>query len=93
MWNTNNTMPNKRNALKALRQTKKRATRNLARKDAFKKAVKTANKAIEAGKKDLKELARMAQKTLDKAAKAGVIKKRTAARKLSRLMKKANKVK
>ncbi len=77
-------MPNKRNAEKALRQTKKRAALNKARRDAYKDAVK---KAAKSDGKD-QSLLRLAQQTLDKAAKRGVIKKNTAARKLSRLMKK-----
>ena len=83
-------MPNKANARKAMRQTTKRQARNLERKDAFRKAIKSTAKAMAAGEKNLTELARTAQKTLDKAAKVGVIKKRTASRKLARLMKKVN---
>jgi small subunit ribosomal protein S20 len=84
-------MPNTRSAKKSLRQDKKRATRNLEVKKAYKEAVKAVGKALDEGKKDVKELTTLAQKKLDKAAKAGIIKKNTASRKLSRLMKKANK--
>lgn len=83
-------MPNLKNAKKALRQSARRAVRNLEVKNTYKKAVKTARKAIEVGEKDLQETLRQAQKTLDKAAKRGVIKKNAAARKLSRIMKKAH---
>lgn len=83
-------MPIKENAKKAMRQAKKRAASNLVVKTAFKKAVKTAKKAVEAGKNDLKEEIRLAQKMLGKAVKKGVLNKNTAARKLSRLMKKVN---
>ncbi|MFZ2189350.1 MAG: 30S ribosomal protein S20 [Candidatus Magasanikiibacteriota bacterium] len=86
-------MPNKQSAKKALRQTKKRTELNLKVKDTYKKAVKTINKAVEAGEKELKEQLRLAQKALDKAAKRGVIKKNTAGRKLSRLAKKVKNVK
>jgi small subunit ribosomal protein S20 len=82
------TMPNKQNAKKALRQSIKRQARNTARKVAFREAIKGANKA--ANKADALKTARLAQKALDKAAKTGAIRKKTAARKLSRLMKKVN---
>ncbi len=80
-------MPNKQNAKKALRQSRKHATLNKARKDAFKEAVK---KTLKTSGDEAKKMARAAQQALDKAAKRGVIKKNTAARKLSRLMKKVN---
>lgn len=85
-------MPIKQAAKKALRQTKKRTELNLKVKETYKKAVKTINKAVEAGEKDLAEKLRLAQKALDKAAKRGIIKKNTAGRKLSRLAKKTKKV-
>lgn len=85
-------MPNLKNAKKALKQSKKKAVANLAVKNTYKKAVKTAQKAIESGEKDVAEKLKTAQKKLDKAAKKGVIKKNTAARKLSRLMKKTKAV-
>jgi small subunit ribosomal protein S20 len=80
-------MPNKQNAKKALRQSEKRAARNLIVKNAYKIAMKTVKKAVVAGQAELKEELRLAQKSLDKAAKRGVLKKNTAARKLSRLTK------
>ena len=80
-------MPNLKNAKKALRQSEKRAETNLVVKNTYKKAVKLARKAIDAGGKDLNEKLRLAQKKLDKAAKKGVIKKNTASRKFSRLAK------
>ncbi len=80
-------MPNKQNAKKALRQSRKHAALNKVRKDAFKDAVK---KTLKTSGDEAKKLARTAQQALDKAAKNGVIKKNTAARKLSRLMKKVN---
>ncbi|MBU2542831.1 30S ribosomal protein S20 [Patescibacteria group bacterium] len=82
-------MPNLKNAKKALKQSKKKAELNLVVKNTYKKAVKTARKAIEDGEKDLTEKLRLAQKKLGKASKKGIIKKNTASRKLSRLMKKA----
>ena len=80
-------MPNKQNAKKALRQSEKRAARNLIVKNAYKIAMKTVKKAVVAGQAELKEELRLAQKSLDKAAKRGVHKQNTAARKLSRLTK------
>lgn len=80
-------MPNLANAKKALRQSAKRAARNLIVKTHYKKAVKAVRKAVDAGEKDLTEVLKNAQKALDKAAKRGVLKKNTAARKLSRLNK------
>ncbi len=81
-------MPNKANAAKAYRQSKKRAARNLVRKDAFRNAIKKTLKA--ASLDEAKKMAKEVQQALDKAAKAGTIKKNTAARKLSRIMKRVN---
>lgn len=81
-------MPNKPAGAKALRQTKKHAILNQARREAFRSAVKKALKA--ASPDEAKKLVVAAQKALDKAAKRGVIKKNAAARRLSRLMKKLN---
>lgn len=84
-------MPNKQNARKALRQSKKNAAANVIRRDAFKGAIKKVVKATSAA--EAKKLLITAQKALDKAAQRGVIKKNTAARKLSRLMAKVNTMK
>lgn len=85
-------MPNLQNAKKALRQSKKRAERNLIVKNAYKQALKTLRKAVEAGEKDVTEKVRLAQKALGKATKRGVLKPNTASRKLSRMMKRVNAV-
>ena len=77
-------MPNKSAAKKALRQTKTHARANVARREAFKKAVKKVLKATSV--EEAMALASKAQQALDKAAKAGTIKKNTAARRLSRLL-------
>ncbi|OGH94190.1 MAG: hypothetical protein A2538_01510 [Candidatus Magasanikbacteria bacterium RIFOXYD2_FULL_41_14] len=84
-------MPNLQNAKKALRQAKKRALLNTAKKLAIKDSFKTTLKA--ATKDEALKAIRLAQKALGKAAKHGTIKKNTAARKLSRLMKKVNALK
>ncbi len=84
-------MPNKSAGRKALRQSKKNAVANLARKEAFKGALKKVLKAKTV--EEAMKLVIQAQKALDKAAKVGTIKKNTAARKLSRLMKKVHALK
>ncbi len=74
-------MPNTKSAAKALRQSKKRQAKNLAKKTAFKNAVKEFRKLIAARKfDDAKKLLPKVYKTLDKAAKTGVIKKNKASR-------------
>lgn len=83
-------MPNKQNARKALRQSKKHAEANATRRDAFKDAVKKVLKAV--SPEEAKKLVAAAQQALDKAARAGVIKKNTAGRRLSRLMAKVQKM-
>jgi small subunit ribosomal protein S20 len=84
-------MPIKKSALKALKQSKKRAERNKQHKlninwlkRQFLKAVDNKNK------KDLAGIYLKIQKALDKALQKGVLKKNTVARTKSRLMKKIN---
>ncbi len=80
-------MPITKSAKKALRQSKRRATRNLKKKEAFKSVVKKIEKLVSVKKNDeAKKLIPLAYKAIDKAAKTGVIKKNTASRKKSRLM-------
>lgn len=87
-------MPQKKSAVKALRQAKKLAIHNKKIKDDIKTLIKKTKKAIEAGAKDQAlELAKQAIKAIDKAAQKKIIKKNSAARKKSRLMKKINAVK
>lgn len=80
-------MPITKSAKKALRQTGRRAKKNIEKKEAYKNAVKRIKKLI-ADKKieDALKLVPQAYKALDKAAKTGVIKKNAAARKKSQLM-------
>ena len=85
-------MPILDNAKKALRQSKKREQENLVFKKAYKKTLKDARKAVEAGAGDLQEKIKLAQKKLDKAVKKGIIKQNTAARYLSRLAKSVKKI-
>lgn len=86
-------MPNIKSAAKAMRQSTRRRIRNLAKKDAFRKAVKNVRKLIAAGKKtEAMEAMKKAMQALDKAAKTRVIHKNTASRKKSRLTKAINKI-
>ena len=74
-------MPITRSAQKALRQSVRRRAENVARKIAFKEAVKNYRKSPSA------ELLTQAYQSLDKAAKTNVIKKNKASRLKSRLSK------
>jgi small subunit ribosomal protein S20 len=81
-------MPRTRSAKKALRQSRRRQLRNLAKKLEIRKVKKQFRKAlalknIEASREAFRKL----QKLLDKAAKTGTIHKNTAARLKSRLAK------
>lgn len=79
-------MPITRSARKALRQSRRRYIINLAKKEAFKKAVKRVRALVAAKKtEEAQEAVSLAYKALDKAAKTNVISKNTAARKKSRL--------
>lgn len=84
-------MPIKKASFKSLRQSKKRAVRNLHVKNSLKLTIKTAKKIIQNKKiEDAKSAVLKAIKALDRAVAKGIIKKNTAARKKSRLMKKLN---
>ncbi len=87
-------MPTTKSAMKAVRQSLRRRTRNLVTKDKFKSAVKEVKKLIAAGKKtEAIEAMKKAMSALDKAAKKNVIHKNTASRKKSRLAKSIAKLK
>lgn len=80
-------MPITKSAEKALRQSKRRAEKNLMRKEAYKNALKQIKKLVAANKiGEAEKLVPEAYKALDKAAKTGVIKPNAAARRKSRLM-------
>lgn len=81
-------MPITRSAIKALRQSKRRRSRNLQRKEAYKSVVKEVRLLAKAGKNQEAQ-AKLPQlyKTLDKVAKSGFIKKNKAGRLKSRLTK------
>ena len=81
-------MPITKSAKKALRQSIRRRERNLARKAALKKVLKTFERLVKAKKTDeAKNYFPKVQKALDKAAKQGIIKPNKAARNKSRLSK------
>jgi len=81
-------MPITKSAKKALRQSKRRAARNLIKKEAYKAAVKKVRALAISGKaKELNEALATAYKALDKAAKTNVIAKNKAGRLKSRLTK------
>ena len=87
-------MPITKSAKKALRQSKKRRTKNLRRLKAMRDIIKDIHKLVSENKKEeaLKLLPK-AYKLIDKAAKTGLIKKNNADRKKSRLTKLINKTK
>lgn len=79
-------MAHHKSAEKAIRQTKTRTARNVARRTRLKTAIKKARTAISAGDVATTKTAYIAaQKELDKAAGKGLIKKETAGRIKSRL--------
>ena len=85
-------MPITKSAKKALKQSKKRRTRNLRRFSTMREIIKQIKKLVEENKKEeALKLLPSAYKSIDKAAKNNVIEKNTAARKKSRLTKLVNK--
>lgn len=81
-------MPITKSAKKALRQSVTRRERNNAKKEAYKKGVKSFRKLVSDKKtSDAATSLKTAFKALDKAAKSGVIKKNKASRLKSRLAK------
>ena len=79
-------MPNKKAAIKSLRQDKKKHDNNKAAMSELRTLAKTARVLIEAQKKEEAETAlKKLESKLDKAAKTNKIKKETASRKISRL--------
>ncbi|MFH0818756.1 MAG: 30S ribosomal protein S20 [Patescibacteria group bacterium] len=87
-------MPNKKSAVKALKQSLKKQARNTTKKLRIKNLRKKLEVSITKGAKDeaIKLLTEMYQ-ALDKAAKKNTIHKNAAARKKSRLTKKVNNIK
>ncbi|MDA1038102.1 MAG: 30S ribosomal protein S20 [bacterium] len=84
-------MPNLQNAKKALRQSEKRASRNLLIKEELHSLRRYFRKAVTSGDSEkAQEFATTLTKKFDKAAQKSVLKKNTAARLKSRMMKKVN---
>lgn len=85
-------MPNLQNAIKALRQSEKRASRNKKRNSDIDNLTRNFRKLLEAGKNDeAKALVATIYKSLDKAVGKNVVKKNTAARTKSRITLRLNK--
>lgn len=76
-------MPNKKAAIKDLRQTKKHTLRNSLVKRNIKEIIKRGQKAVAKGEK-VDDLAKQLQKAVDKAVKSNILKANTASRKKSR---------
>lgn len=86
-------MANLKAAIKALRQSQKRAERNRLHFTKIRDLKRHFRKAIEAKKKDEAEkLLKDITVAIDKAAKKNIIKKNTASRKISRLAKQLNRL-
>ena len=84
-------MPRTQSAKKALRQSVRRRTRNVKRKEAYRAAAKSMRALIAAGKKDeAVQMLPTLYKALDKAAKTHAIAKNKASRLKSRLAKLAD---
>lgn len=82
-------MPNKKAAIKHLKQSEKRNTRNSLVKRSIKEIIKQGEKSVAKGdiKEKASELTHSLQKTVDKAVKAGIIKENTGNRKKTRFSK------
>jgi small subunit ribosomal protein S20 len=84
-------MPNKKSAIKDLRQVKKKTLRNKTVKESLSYLRRMLRKAIDAKDHSKAEgLAKQVIKTVDKAVQNNVIKKNTGSRIKSRLMHKLN---
>lgn len=80
-----------KSAKKALRQSLRKRTRNIAKKRKLKSLLKEVKDLISQRKtEEAKKLLPQVYKILDKAAKTGLIKKNTASRKKSRITKGLN---
>lgn len=85
-------MPNKKSAIKRVRQNERRRIHNRAKRSDMRTAVKKARLAAETGNlENIDQLVADAHRKLGKAAKTNLVKKETAARHISRLMKAVNK--
>ena len=81
-----------KSAKKALRQSLKRKTRNIQKKEKIKNLIKQVKNLVSQKKAgEAKKFLPQVYKSLDKAAKTGLIKKNTADRKKARITKLINK--
>ncbi len=86
-------MPNKKSAIKRVRQNEKRRIANKSKRSTMRSTIKKVRVALaESNVEALPELIRDAQKKLGKAAKTNLVKAGNARRRISRLMKAKNKV-
>jgi len=83
-------MPIKKAAMKALKQSKTRATRNANIKKNLRDLVKKSKTLVEKKEAEAAAKVKEAIKAIDKAVQKKILKKNSGARKKSRLMKKLN---
>lgn len=83
-------MPIKKAAMKALKQSTKKAVRNFKTKKKIKELIKDSKSLIGLKEKTAADKVKEAIKAIDKAVQKKVLKKNSGARKKSRLMKKLN---
>ena len=79
-------MPIKANAIKALRQSKKRTVQNARMRRTIDIVEKKARRGITQGASTVQETVRSLQQLLDKAVQRDVLKRNTAGRKIAQLM-------
>ena len=80
-------MPQRKNAVKALKQNRVHQMRNLDAKSALRKTIKAFNEAVAAGPDEARKLLPGLYKSLDKAAKRNLLPKNTASRRKARYAK------
>lgn len=86
-------LANIKSALKRVKTTRIRATRNAADKSMIRTVIRHFETALKEGNSELaKEKLQKVTKTIDKLASKGILHKNTAARKKSRLTRKLNKI-
>jgi small subunit ribosomal protein S20 len=83
-------LANTQSALKEIRKSLRRRTRNRLSRSKARTFAKRAVSAVEAGEANAESEIRAAMRELDKAAAKGILHKNNAARRKSRLMKKLN---
>lgn len=87
-------MPNKKSAIKRVRQNEKRRVRNRTKRSTMRTSIKTVRLAVEQNElENIDQKLSAAQSKLGKAAKTNLVKKGNASRRISRLAKFVNKAK